>query len=433
MLVSLLAAAAAPVNAQTHTLVRADDGTAYQLLRAIPPLEEGADATTVTSIGGSSTGVGGCQGMATMSGAPASAVGGSDPDAGQSLHPYNQIVRTAILVPNDISVASFDQHFGGRMTLGTGAGALNICRDAFDCMGHPNVLSTTGLSSATGGTPPACIANGVAADCETPLTRDVFAFNLAASGDPPVCDDPGQVTVDSTICQAAPSDGFSLPAGSAILFIYEGNLAGVGFTTAFGGFRIGSACLPNAIVSSVAGGRSVDAPSTPTVTPSEATFTATPTPSNGTTAAATPTGTPTGAVSATSSATATQTRTNTPTATPTVASNSTATPTRTPSLTPTASPTPTRTLSLTAAASPTATATPTRTPSLTSTGTPPVCTGDCDGSLAVSPMELAICLHVVNGDRPLAMCARCDGDGSGLADLRDLARALHNANDGGCR
>ena len=48
-------------------------------------------------------------------------------------------------------------------------------------------------------------------------------------------------------------------------------------------------------------------------------------------------------------------------------------------------------------------------------------------------MELALCLHVVNGDPPLAACRRGDGDGSGQADPRDLARAIHNANDGGCR
>src|SRR4029453_6071624 len=98
----------------------------------------------------------------------------------------------------------------------------------FDCNGQPGAIvpAAGSLGLAGGGVPAACIANGVAADCETPLIRNVLAFGLTAAGDPPVCNDASQVTVDSTVCNTPPTDGFNLPAGSAILFIYDSNLGG---------------------------------------------------------------------------------------------------------------------------------------------------------------------------------------------------------------
>jgi hypothetical protein len=359
LLVTLLAAMATSAQAQTHTLDRADDGTAYQLLRSIPPLGAGSNTAKITSIGGSATGVGSCVGIGNMPGDPVSAVGGANPNAGQSLHPYNQTVRTGILIPNDVSVAMFDQHFGGRMQLGisnaqcTGAGApqacctgvgtgtcvpINVCKNPFDCMGQPGVVVPGALNVASGGVPAACIANGVAADCETPLIRNVLAFDLPASGNPPVCDDASAVTVDSLVCNPPPSDGFDLPEGSALLFIYNSSLGSSGFTSAFGGFLIdndgmGGVCMAeNQIVASAADNKSasVTGPTqTPTTTPTDT---------------ATPTSTNTATFTATNTATTTRTATNTPTAsntpTETVTRTATATHTETPPPTPTRPPIP---------------------------------------------------------------------------------------------
>src|SRR5262245_21908641 len=235
----VLIAAATSVQAQTHTLDRADDGTAYQLLRSIPPLGAGSDTAKITSIGGSATGVGSCVGIGNMPGDPVSAVGGANPNAGQMLHQFSGTSRTGILVPQDVSIAMFDTHFGGRMQLGvsnaqctsagvpqtccTGAGTgtcvpIQVCSKAFDCNGQPGtiVVPTMGnMGTASGGVPAACIANGVAADCETPVIRNVFAFNLAADPVTHVCTTPGAVTVDSMVCNSPPTDGFNLPAGSA--------------------------------------------------------------------------------------------------------------------------------------------------------------------------------------------------------------------------
>jgi hypothetical protein len=252
----LLAATAATAKAQTQTLFRADDGTAYQVLRTIPPLGSGATHVTFTSIGGSASDAGSCLGPGSADGDLVSAVGGANPAEFQELHGYNQVVRTAILVPNDITTLSFDEHEGGHVSLGisnadcigagvplpccTGAGtgtcqALDVCKNASDCMGHPNV-QTMDLDVASPGVPAACIANGVAADCDYPFTRSTFAFGVAATGSPPLCTTLADVTVNSMICNPAPTDGFTLDEGGAIVFIYDSSLACSGFAAAYGGF-----------------------------------------------------------------------------------------------------------------------------------------------------------------------------------------------------
>lgn len=343
---------AVPVHAQTQTLFRADDGTAYQLLRSIAPLGAGADEVAITTLGGAVTGVGACVGIGSMSGSATSAIGGVNPNSGQILHPFDQIVRTGILVPNSISTASFDPQFGGRITLGTGAGALNVCKDPFDCTGEVNIQPTATLDMASGGVPAACIANGLAADCDSPIIRNAFAFGLTANNNPPLCDTPSNVTVNTTVCAATPSDGFALASGEAILFIYDESLAGSGFTTAYGGFLIdtdgmGSVCTANQVVASSAENRSSAAPAGPTQTPTE-------TPTNTPTSTATNTATDTATVTATPTNTATNTPVDTATATNTPIDTATATATNTR--------TPTATRTRTNTATPTVTDTPTNTP-----------------------------------------------------------------------
>ena len=331
----LLAATATTAKAQTQTLFRADDGTAYQVLRTIPPLGLGATHVTFTSIGGSASGVGSCLGPGSADGDLVSAVGGANPAEFQALHPYNQIVRTAILVPNDITTLTFDEREGGRVSLGIsnadciGAGAplpcctdagtgtcqaLDVCKNASDCMGQPDVQGTMDLDVASPGVPAACIANGATADCEIPITRNTFAFGLAATGSPPVCTTPADVTVNSMICDPAPTDGFTLDDGGAIVFIYDSSLACRGFTGVYGGFLtsdtfeamdICPASETNRIVAAAAEIESSSSEGCPTTTPTEAG------PSS------TPTATPTQMVTSTPSSITTPTLTTINTATPT--------------------------------------------------------------------------------------------------------------------
>ena len=317
---------------------RAADGTTYQVLRA-ETLGGGAEELQITSIAGAIAGAGSCAATGNMSGDATSAIGGVLPP-GMSLHPYSDVVRTFILTPNDVSELHFISTFGGRVTLGTGPGALNVCANAFDCTGQSNPQTLVPLTSNLGGVQPACIASGINAACDG-LTnqRDTFAFNLPASGDPPVCT--SSPTVNTTVCAARPTDGFVLAMGQAILFVYDGSLQASGFAVATGGFGITTdpaqnlTCPANSVVSATGDNDSQPAPPAPTNTP-----TLTPT--------LTPTNTPTN--TATNTATNTRTQTNTATATftpsftltPTNTATVTATRTNTPTATFTAPPTATR-------------------------------------------------------------------------------------------
>ena len=98
---------------------------------------------------------------------------------------------------------------------------MNVCKDAFDCTGELNVQGTVALSSATGGVPKACIANGVNAGCDLANLRNVFAFGLAETGNPPTCTNPANATVNTTVCAAEPTDGFELTPPQAIVIIYD--------------------------------------------------------------------------------------------------------------------------------------------------------------------------------------------------------------------
>jgi hypothetical protein len=332
---------AAQAQAQfTQTEFRAGDGTAYQLLRAIAPLGVGAEEHRVTTLGGSSNGIGGCNLSQNMSGQVAAAIAGVLPP-GQSLHPFGAIRRTAIIVPNDINQVVFDANFGGRLTLGTGAGALNICNTPFDCTGQMNIQSLVGLDSATGGIPAACVANGVAAGmlCDASNVRNVYAFGLAATAN--VCDNPTAVTAQTMICAARPADGFSLTPGQAVVFIYDSSsLLGLGFDIGAAGFGIDlddnnpPGCDPNQVVSAATrldSNPGQDIPTfTPTLTPTNTptvTFTVTPTLTP--TLTSTPTNTPTLTFTATSTVTASHTATNTATRTATATATNTQPPTPT--------------------------------------------------------------------------------------------------------
>jgi len=303
---------------------RAADGTTYQVLVAAN-LGGGAEEIRVTTVAGAIAGAGSCAATGDMSGSPTSAIGGVLPPLMQ-LHPYASIRRTAIVVPNDIGEINFNGTFGGRVTLGTGAGAFNICLNAFDCTAQVGVQALTTLDQNSGGVPAACIAEDRNAACDGSNLRDVFAFGLAASGSPPVCTTPAGTTVNSTVCAPRPADGFTLAEGSAVVFVYNSSLASSGFAVAAGGFGIttdavnNAACAANTIVSATGDNDSQPAPPPPSPTPTNtatntATNTRTPTNTATATLTSTATFTNTATFTATNTTTPTNTRTNTPTAT----------------------------------------------------------------------------------------------------------------------
>lgn len=234
---------------------RGTDGTAYQVIRIVGPLGGNADRERITTIAGATGGVGSCNLTTT----DASAIAGALPPS-QTLHPFNSIRRTAILTPNDITALSFDPSGAGTVTLGTGGGAIEVCRNAGDCSG----AALVGLGSASGGVPAACVASGIAATCES-NQRQTLGFGLSASGNPPVC--LSSPTVNTSVCAAEPTDGFAMTPGQALVVIYSGSLGGVGFGVGAGAFGIDSddsgSCPDGGVVSAMAGTLSLPGPFRP--------------------------------------------------------------------------------------------------------------------------------------------------------------------------
>jgi hypothetical protein len=255
--VGVLALSALPAFAFQHQEYRADDGTAYQVLRSVGSLGGGADLERITTVAGAESGTGGCN-MATNQ--AAAVIGVIPPN--QTLHPFASIRRTAILVPNDAGTVAFDPTGAGEVVIGTGGGATRVCRNAADCSGGAPLV---GLATADANVPAACIASGVQATCEG-NARQTIGFGLPASGNPPQCQ--STPTVNTSICGTIPTDGFSLSPGQAIVFVYNGSLAAVGFGVGAGAFGIdaddsGSVCMDGGVVSASAPSQSLPGPGAP--------------------------------------------------------------------------------------------------------------------------------------------------------------------------
>ena len=257
---------------------RASDGTAYQLARVLPAVGPG-EAVRVTTLAGSTGGVGGCASTGASAGTPADAVVGTIPPQ-QSLSPYAEVMRTAVLVPSAAAVASFDAGNGGRLHLGTGPGALTVCASPIDCAGQPGVVPLVDLG-ATGNAAAACVAQGLATACDGPTQRDAFAFGLPGAGSPPLCT--AAATTATVVCAPEPGDGFRLLIGQAIVFVYGGDLAASGFGVGIAGFAIDldganpAGCAAGEVVAATALVESQPAPPFPTAT-GTATATAPPSP-----------------------------------------------------------------------------------------------------------------------------------------------------------
>ncbi|MFQ5668157.1 MAG: hypothetical protein ACE5I7_17215 [Candidatus Binatia bacterium] len=200
------------------------------------------------------------------------------------------------------------------MTLGTGAGAKQVCRRAADCGGTGEPLVPLTTPDAVG---QACTQTGVTTGpggCDGTNQREVIGFGTG-TGNPPTCD--FVPTAFTTVCATAPADGFDLPAGTAIVFVYDSGLSGFPFSLAAAGFGIDTnnssvpGCVSGEVVTAQARTQQQNPPNTPAPT-STATRTSTVTPTHTQTPA--PTGTPT--VTPTDTVTPTVTETPTPTPTP---------------------------------------------------------------------------------------------------------------------
>lgn len=257
---SLLVALALPASGQLSLgfSQRAADGTTYEVI-SVPntALFGGADEFQVTTVAGSTIGLQQCSNSGGFSGEGTSALVGGDLglNPAQQLHPYANIVRTGILVPNNetITFNSYGVTGSGRLTIGTGAGAVDVCLTPADCSsGAPNATLYP-LSSSLGSVPVACIANAVPANC-TSGTFSTFGFGLPMTGT--TCN--SAPTTNGTVCGARPGDGFTIQKGQMVVFVYSGGLANTGFTFGASGFGIDTdgvnnpTCSANRIVTAAA-------------------------------------------------------------------------------------------------------------------------------------------------------------------------------------
>ena len=212
---------------------RAADGTVYEVIR-VPSsgLLAGVDRVRVTTVSGSIQALSACSSGGGGSGTATSAASGADANVPAVLRPYADTIRTGILSPNDDTV-NFESGGAGRLTLGSGGSAIDVCRVASDCSGGATDTATFGLSSSAGGVPTACVASGVSA-CGGQLST--YAFGLIDNSNPPAC--ASAPTTATTQCATAPADGFSLSGGQVVVFIYDHSLGMSGFSSGVSGFGV---------------------------------------------------------------------------------------------------------------------------------------------------------------------------------------------------
>jgi virginiamycin B lyase len=253
---------------------RAVDGTVYQVIAlGETPFVGGADAVRITTIAGSVNGVQSCSTTGFFSGSSAAAIAGPDPAAGQALYPYDLVRRTSVLSPNSFNLA-FDPSGSGRLTIGSGAGAVDVCRNpAQNCSGGALDAPVVGLAASDANVPAACIAPGAQSSCRVPFAQAAtFGFGVAADA---LHNCVGQPTTDTVVCTPPPADGLTLRSGQVLVLIYP-DLQFSSFTFGLGGFGFdtdgvnSTGCPVNSVVAGLA--ESVSAPPpppppTPTATP----------------------------------------------------------------------------------------------------------------------------------------------------------------------
>ena len=210
-------------------LYRARDGTAYQLIYAVPRVIATAAARyRVTTVAAAVPNVQSCELSPLQAGEIARAVSGSD-----ALPLFDAMRRTALLQPNDATQVRFDPDGGGRLTLGLGSGATNICARSDACTGLGSVPLEL-VTQVGGGLPAACAPVPIpGAECAGVAVPASIGFGgQQQAGECLV----GSLTVETEICAAEPADGFALGPGQSVVFVYEAGRDSL--QTAVGGFGI---------------------------------------------------------------------------------------------------------------------------------------------------------------------------------------------------
>jgi 6-phosphogluconolactonase (cycloisomerase 2 family) len=232
--------AVAPGTLLDQRVLRAADGTIYQLLSASPVLNHtAAGGFQMTTLGAAAMDVESCVLSPGSQGAAArAAVEVVSLAAGA-------VRRTRLLRPISFGDPLFDAAGSGRLALGGDAGAPVVCADG-SCAGE----SLVNVTASGGEVPPGCFGIRAEGFCGEDQAAAAVGFGIDASNGE--CGDPSRITTETQICNGAPPDGFRLRAGEAVVFVHAPGREG--FTLGAGGFGLakdamnGPGCGPNQVV-----------------------------------------------------------------------------------------------------------------------------------------------------------------------------------------
>jgi hypothetical protein len=221
----------------------ATDRSSYYLLAARGSARScSGERIRITALAASVSETRVCTAVQSMPGSTVEAGAGVLPP-GSSLLPLSLIQRSRVLQPNT-DLVRFGANGSGRLTLGSGAGALNVCLAPLDCAGTAGAVESLFALDNTPNAPPACIANGVnpGIQCDGVNIYNTFAFGIPATNT--VCDETSRVTLATFLCAAVPDDGFTLRSGEAVVLVFGNDLAGLALSVAVSGFTSTDTGIP---------------------------------------------------------------------------------------------------------------------------------------------------------------------------------------------
>jgi 6-phosphogluconolactonase (cycloisomerase 2 family) len=212
---------AAPGVMLREEVLRAADGTSYQVVTAVATLTRSDTGSfQLTTLGAS----GALETCATVDGSGAHAAVGA-----AMVLPLGSIRRTRLLRPSSFAAPNFDLNGSGRLRLGSGAQTVDVCADG-SCGGE----SLAALSSAGGDLPAACTASRADGFCGGGAAATTIGLGIAAAAGQ--CTDASRPTVLASLCAIAPTDGFRLRPGEQVVLVYDTDRSA--FSAGIAGFAL---------------------------------------------------------------------------------------------------------------------------------------------------------------------------------------------------
>lgn len=214
-------------------------------------LPGGVDEYRITTVAGAPQNVTACGGVFDI-GAPmlnASALAGRPSSMPGGLHAFGAMARTTVLSP-DMLVGSFNPAGAGRLVIGGGVSAADVCHSPIDCAGGAMDAAIVSMVTADPIVPAACVRTNVVAFCAGMTQLTTFGFGLPADASFNCLNAP---TTDTLLCTPRPADGFTLDKGQVLVIIYH-DLFMSPFTMGWGGFGVDTdginvaACPPMTVV-----------------------------------------------------------------------------------------------------------------------------------------------------------------------------------------